>query len=235
MFQKFCLSNENSSWLFSTLFFIETLPRRLSNVNITLFEKENYFENLSRIFILYYSNIFFPYIHFSPQDFHETIHTLIRDSLSKSKSGSMRMAELISLTNKEIKISQINNNWLIRGKNRKIQSRPIRESINANVRVITQFRSLYAFGAFKIVAFKIHLRMFFAMVEISHATAWGTWRKILKWAEHETRHRVASLPAMPSYTCYLNPHGSLVSRRRDLVKATQPIPAWKLPCKSRPF
>lgn len=27
---------------------------------------------------------------------------------------------------------------------------------------------------------------------------------------------------IPSYTRYLNPHGSLVSRRRDLVKTTQP-------------
>lgn len=29
---------------------------------------------------------------------------------------------------------------------------------------------------------------------------------------------------IPSYTRYLNPHGSLVSQRRDLIKTTQPTP-----------
>lgn len=42
--------------------------------------------------------------------------------------------------------------------------------------------------------------------------------------------------AMPSNTRYLNPHGSLVSRRRDLVKATQSIPgSWVLPVRRDPF
>lgn len=43
--------------------------------------------------------------------------------------------------------------------------------------------------------------------------------------------------AMPSYTRYLNPYGSLVSRRRDLVKATQPIPGFRVvsPVRRDPF
>jgi len=42
--------------------------------------------------------------------------------------------------------------------------------------------------------------------------------------------------AMPSYTRYLNPHGSLVSWRRDLVKATQSIPGPRVPpSPPRPF
>lgn len=48
--------------------------------------------------------------------------------------------------------------------------------------------------------------------------------EILKRAGHEAIRNVTPIRvitvAMPSYTRYLNPHGSLVSRRRDLVKAT---------------
>lgn len=74
-------------------------------------------------------------------------------------------------------------------------------------------------------------------VEISRGTAWGSpsRREILKRAEHETIPNVTPsrviTAAVPSYTRYLNPHGSLVNRRRDLVKATQPIPVSKLPCR----
>lgn len=77
--------------------------------------------------------------------------------------------------------------------------------------------------------------------EISRATAWGSvGAEILKRAEYETIANVTPsrviTVAMPSYTRYLNPHGSLVSRRRDLVKATQPIPTSKLRCsQSWPF
>lgn len=50
--------------------------------------------------------------------------------------------------------------------------------------------------------------------------------------EHETIPNVTPTrvitASLPSYTRYLNPHGSLVSRRWDLVKATQPIPVSKL-------
>jgi len=49
----------------------------------------------------------------------------------------------------------------------------------------------------------------------------------MKRVPNVTPSRVITV-AMPSYTCYLNPHGSLVSRRWDLVKATQPIPVSKL-------
>lgn len=70
-------------------------------------------------------------------------------------------------------------------------------------------------------------------VEISRCTAWGSRRKILKRVEHETIPNVTPsriiTAAVPSYTRYLNPYGSLVNRRRDLIKATQPIPASELP------
>jgi len=111
MFHKFCLSNENSSWLFSTLFFIETSLRRLSNINITLFEKEK--------FLFFIIQIFSFRTYTSLRKIFMKLSTHWSEILyqSRSRMESMRMAELISLTNKEIKISQINNNWLVRGKN----------------------------------------------------------------------------------------------------------------------
>jgi len=98
----------------------------------------------------------------------------------------------------------------------------------------TQLRFFVRFWRFQNWCFQNSLtNVFHHVVEISRTTADGpgAWNSKAN-RKHKTIPNVTPTrvitASMPSYTRYLNPHGSLVSRRWDLVKATQPIPVSKL-------